>query len=173
MLKFQYGKTLSVFFLHFCFDFSTKLEKIQVDPIVNCKIAGTKDACADYMAGITSGDPMCNVDLIWEYRITNVGTNCGNITSIQATQDEQPLPDIVLDSLTVDEKEMCPGESLVVGHPVVGVNLCDYFGSEILFMVAVNGGGLGLEGYGFVAFPSKMNLFPPITNEPTSSPIQL
>jgi hypothetical protein len=70
---------------------------------------------------------------------------------------------------------MCPGESLVVDHPVVGVNLCDYFGSEIVFLVLVNGGGKGLEGFGFVAFPSENEyiLFPPITTEPTLSPIQM
>jgi hypothetical protein len=150
----------------------SKLDKIQVDPIVNCTIAGTTETCQDYMQNVASGEPSCMVDVSWQYGITNIGAACGDITSVDATQDNQLLPDVILDSLTAEEKELCPDETLVIEHPVGIINLCDYFGKEIVFYVKVNGEGAGLEGEGVVFFPVDNVIVPPpssLTYSPSSS----
>ena len=150
----------------------SELYKIQVDPIVNCTIAGTSETCQDYMRNVASGEPSCMVDVSWQYGITNIGAACGDITSVDATQDNQVLPDVILDSLTAEEKELCPDETLVIEHPVGIINLCDYFGKEIVFYVKVNGEGAGLEGEGVVFFPVDNVIVPPpspLTYSPSSS----
>jgi hypothetical protein len=145
----------------------SELYKIQVDPIVNCTIAGTSETCQDYMRNVASGEPSCMVDVSWQYGITNIGAACGDITSVDATQDNQLLPDVILDSLTAEEKELCPDETLVIEHPVGMINLCDYFGKVIIFHVMVNGGGAGLEGKGGASFPKEtIRTFPPSPQSP-------
>ena len=146
---------------------------IQVDPIVNCTIAGTAETCQDYMQNVVSGQPACMVDVNWQYGITNIGSACGDITSVEATQDNQLLPAIILDSLTAEEKELCPAETLVVEHPVGMINLCEYFGEEIVFSVKVNGGGAELEGEGVASFPKEIIITSTPSNEPSSAPVPL
>ena len=143
---------------------------------MNCIIAGTAETCQDYMQNVASGQPSCTVDVNWQYSITNIGAACGDITSVKATQDNQLLPDVILDSLTAEEKEMCPDETLVVEHPVGMINLCDYFGKDIGFHVKVNGGGAGLEGEGVASFPVyNVIILPPspFTDVPSASPTPL
>ncbi len=152
---------------------SSELDMIQVDPIVNCTIAGTTETCQDYMQNVASGEPSCMADVNWQYAITNIGAACGDITSVEATQDNQLLPDVILDSLTAEEKELCPDETLVIEHPVGMINLCDYFNKKIGFHVKVNGGGAGLEGKGGASFPKETNRTLPPSDEPSSAPVPL
>lgn len=147
------------------------METIQLEQVVICKIAGSQGhLCSEYMQNIIPGQPTCEVDIIWEYQITNEGTGCGEITSIQATLDDHLLPPL---ALTADQKEMCPGEILVVDHPVDKVNLCNFFGTEMVFEVEVNGGGDGLTGEGFVSFPiaNQITLAPSRITVPTTLPV--
>lgn len=150
---------------------SEPLETIRMEQVVICKIAGSQGhLCSEYMQNITPGQPSCEVDIIWEYRITNEGTACGEINSIQATLGNEILPPLVL---TAEQKEMCPGEILVVDHPVDSVNLCNFFGTELNFVVEVNGGGNGLVGEGFVSFPiaNQITLAPSRLSAPTAIPV--
>jgi hypothetical protein len=151
----------------FIYIVSEPLEMIQMERVVICKIDGSQGhMCSDYMQNITPGQQSCEVAIIWEYRITNEGTACGEIYSIQATLDNEILPPLVL---TAEQKEICPGEILIVDHPVDSVNLCNVFGTELIFVVEVNGGGNGLVGEGFVSFPiaNQITLAPSPLSAPT------
>ena len=146
------------------------MEIIKIDQIINCKIAGSQShSCSDYMETIVPGHPSCLVDLIWEYQISNEGTACGEINSVQATQDNQLLPAV---SLTEEQKDLCPDETLVIEQLVFGVNLCNYFGKEIVFQVEVNGGGDNLNGEGIALFPAvNASNSPSFISVPTTTPV--
>lgn len=150
--------------------FSAPVESIKIEQIINCKIPGSQShSCSDYMQTILPGHPSCVVDLIWEYQISNEGTACGEINSVQATQDNEVLPAI---SLTEEQKDLCPDETLVIEQLVFGVNLCNYFGKSIVFQVEVNGGGDNLNGEGVALFPAEnTSVSPSFVSIPTTTPV--
>ena len=115
---------------------------------VTCSIQGTSQSCADYMANLPEQtQETCNVNVVYDYTVQNIGDKCVKINSGQTKIDG-----ISTSLLSVQKFSFCPQEKAILQDTRMQ-NLCDYSNQEIGFEITLNG-KQGAPGESSIQFPT-------------------
>jgi hypothetical protein len=88
--------------------------------------------CTDY-AKSYDDEMNCNVDVLFEFTIVNIGNGCTTITDINLREDSIFSKDIFIDQ----EGRLCPQDTITVSTTRL-INICSYFGRDVQFEFIIN-----------------------------------
>ena len=130
-----------------------------------CTIANSvpKESCSDYIKTRKQLGLPCEVNVIYQSRIRNVGDTCVEIESVQKGVDSKAYQ-INTNNWTDEKKNFCDGEKILLRKPAPKVDLCSFASEEIDFEVTLMGtGGESLVDFGSILFSGP--------NSDTSAPV--
>ncbi len=118
-----------------------------LNPSVKCTIIETGQTCEDYILTISALTPdNCNIDVEYEYEVSNIGTKCDLIVSVISMVNEQRVTNIPMNHWT-----FCPGDVTILKEQR-NENICDFAGEEVDFKIILNEIA-GCPGETFIGFP--------------------
>ena len=90
-------------------------------------------SCQDYANTVSLGN-QCNVDVIFEYDIENVGISCQLVSQVSSSINGDTPVDLDLDDFSWSDRKLCPSEALTLTQKT-SIDICKFVGNEITFDV--------------------------------------
>jgi hypothetical protein len=112
--------------------------KWKLKPTVTCTINNTDESCEEYMSNVPTDTESCKVDVVYGYKVENIGSKCESITSVDATIDATEELAIPASNWPVPNWNFCPGDTADLRDERDQEDLCDMAGKEIGVNVALN-----------------------------------
>ena len=91
-----------------------QIAQFKINPEVRCSISSMVEACQDYAGFLPDDESDCNLGLVYEFYLESNIDGCKLVDRIYVSIDDESRLSIELDTLSVEQKYLCPGKKLLL-----------------------------------------------------------